>query len=209
MNDVITVFQRNRIIPVITIQQVEDADSLASALLDGGLSCAEVTFRTGAAAAVIEKFAKRSDLLTGAGSVLNLEQAKTAIAAGAKFIVSPGLNPKVLQYGVEQQIPVFPGTCTPTDIMLALEHGLKIVKFFPAESLGGIKTLKAIAAPFPMVKFIPTGGITPQNVMDYLKWQQVLACGGSWMVKEDLLREKKFHTIQQLVKEAIELVRQM
>ena len=137
------------------------------------------------------------------------EQAKTVIAAGAKFIVSPGLNSKVVQFCVENAIPVFPGACTPTDFTMALEYGLKIVKFFPAESLGGIKTLKAMAAPFPMLKFIPTGGITQHNILDYLKLPQVLACGGSWMVKEEFLQEKKFDTIQELVKEAVILVKQI
>ena len=188
---------------------MEDADPLADALVGGDLPCAEITFRTKEAAAVIERLSRRADILTGAGSVLMAEQAKTAIAAGAKFIVSPGLNSKVVQFCVENTIPVFPGACTPTDFTMALEYGLKIVKFFPAESLGGIKTLKALAAPFPMLKFIPTGGITQHNILDYLKLPQVLACGGSWMVKEEFLQEKKFDTIQELVKEAVILVKQI
>jgi 2-dehydro-3-deoxyphosphogluconate aldolase/(4S)-4-hydroxy-2-oxoglutarate aldolase len=209
MDEIIEVFQKIRIIPVVTIRQVNDANLLADALVRGGLPCAEITFRTNEAAAVIEKLSKRADILSGAGSVLVVEQAKTAIAAGAKFIVSPGLNPKVLQFCAEQQIPIFPGTCTPTDFTLALEHGLRVVKFFPAESLGGVKTLQAMAAPFPMLKFLPTGGITPKNVLDYLGLPQVLACGGSWMVKEDLLQEKKFDTIQQLVQEAVNIAKQL
>lgn len=209
MDEVIEVFQKIRIIPVVTIRQADDANFLADALVEGGLPCVEITFRSEAAAGVIEKLSKRTDILTGAGSVLNLEQTKTAMAAGAKFIVSPGLNPKVVQYCHEQHIPVFPGTCTPTDFIVALEYGLKVIKYFPAESLGGIKTLKAMAAPFPMLKFLPTGGITSQNVMDYLKLPQVLACGGSWMVKEDLLQERKFKTIQQLVQEAVAIVKKI
>ena len=209
MDEIIEVFQKIRIIPVVTIRQVEDTNPLADALVGGGLQCAEITFRTKEAAAVIEKLSRRTDILTGAGSVLTVEQVKTAIAAGAKFIVTPGLNPKVLQFCVERQIPVFPGTCTPTDFIMALEYGLRVVKFFPAESLGGVKTLKAMASPFPMLKFLPTGGITPKNVLDYLRLPQVLACGGSWMVKEDLLQEKKFDAIQELVQEAVNIAKQL
>ena len=209
MDEITKVFQKIRIIPVVTIHQADEVNPLADALVGGGLPCAEITFRTNAAVAAIEKLCKRMDMLTGAGSVLTVDQAKTAVAAGAKFIVSPGLNLKVLQFCAEQNIPVFPGTCTPTDFIMALEQGLKVIKFFPAESLGGVKTLKAMAAPFPMLKFLPTGGITPQNILDYLKLPQVLACGGSWMVKEDLLQGKKFDTIRQLVQEAVNIVRQI
>jgi 2-dehydro-3-deoxyphosphogluconate aldolase/(4S)-4-hydroxy-2-oxoglutarate aldolase len=205
MNEIFDNFEKIRIIPVVTINDVKDAAPLADALVEGGLPCAEITFRTDAAVEAIRSLSGRTDFLLGAGSVLNIDQLKKAMDAGARFIVSPGFNPAVVRYCVENNIPVTPGTCTPTDFTLALEYGLNVVKFFPAESLGGLATLKAMSAPFPMLKFIPTGGINQSNVKDYLKFPQVMACGGSWMVSRDLLRKREFKQILTLVREAVVL----
>ena len=196
MEDLFTFFEKIKIIPVVTIENSENAEPLADALIEGGLPCAEITFRTAAAADVIQKLGGRQDILIGAGSVLQVEQAKLAMDRGAKFIVSPGFNPKVVQYCLRQQLPVTPGGCTPSEFTLALEHGLSVLKFFPSEALGGFSTLKAMSAPFPMLRFIPTGGITPQNIQNYLRSKQVLACGGSWMVKSELIKERKFQQIR-------------
>jgi 2-dehydro-3-deoxyphosphogluconate aldolase/(4S)-4-hydroxy-2-oxoglutarate aldolase len=147
--------------------------------------------------------AKRGDLLVGAGTVLNVDTVKRAVDAGAKFIVSPGLNPNVVGYCVEQKIPITPGIATPTEIEMALDHGLSVVKFFPAESIGGIKTLKAFSAPYGMIKFIPTGGVGPENLAEYLKFPKVLACGGSWMVGKELLSGKQFDRVRELTRQAV------
>lgn len=194
-----------RIIPVVAIHDAGHADNLADALTAGGLPCAEITFRTDAAADAIKKIAARDDMIVGAGTVLKIEQVKQAVACGACFIVSPGFSPKVVQYCIENHIPVTPGISTPTDIQVAHEFGLDIVKFFPAEAFGGLKTLKAMSAPYQMMKFIPTGGIGPQNVLEYLKHPKVPACGGSWMVKSNLIAEGKFAEITRLSREAVEL----
>ena len=195
-----------RIIPVVAIHDANKADALADALIEGGLPCAEITFRTDAAEEAISCLAKRGDMLVGAGTVLRVEQAQRAVDAGACFIVSPGFNPKVVQYCVENHIPVTPGTSTPTDIEKALDFGIEIVKFFPAEAFGGTKTLKAISAPYGMMCFIPTGGIGPHNVIDYLSLANVPACGGSWMVKSDLISKGNFSEIVRLTREAMDLV---
>ena len=195
-----------RIIPVVAIHDAEHADNLADALAAGGLPCAEITFRTDAAADVIKKIAARDDMIVGAGTVLKIEQVKQAVECGACFIVSPGFSPKVVQYCIENDIPVTPGVSTPTDIQVAHEFGLDIVKFFPAEAFGGLKTLKAMSAPYQMMKFIPTGGIGPQNVLEYLKHPKVPACGGSWMVKSNLISNQQFDEITRLSREAVELV---
>jgi 2-dehydro-3-deoxyphosphogluconate aldolase/(4S)-4-hydroxy-2-oxoglutarate aldolase len=147
-------------------------------------------------------------MLVGAGTVLKVAQAKQAMDCGACFIVSPGFNPKVVQFCLESGIPVTPGISTPTDIEGALDFGLEIVKFFPAEAFGGVKTLKAISAPYGMMKFIPTGGIGPHNVLDYLAHPKVLACGGSWMVKSNLIAGRNFSEISRLAREAVSLVAQ-
>lgn len=195
-----------KVIPVVAINDAADAAPLADALIEGGLPCAEITFRTDAAADAIKEMAKRENMLVGAGTVLTIDNVKQAVDNGATFMVSPGFNPKVVQYCVENNIPITPGTSNPTDIEMALEFGLKVVKFFPAEAFGGLKTLKAISAPYGMLRFIPTGGIDTSNILDYLAFPKVLACGGSWMVKGDLIDGKKFDEIRSLTKEAVELV---
>jgi len=197
-----------RVIPVVTIHNADNADALAQALLKGGLPCAEITLRTDAAAEVIKKLATRGDVIVGAGTVMNTAQAAQAIDSGACFIVSPCLSTKVVEYCLDADIPVVPGVCTPTEIGIALELGLSIVKFFPAEALGGLRTLDAVSAPFGMMRFIPTGGIGPDNLVEYLKHPKVVACGGSWMVKSDLIAEKKFDEIARLTREATILSRE-
>ncbi|MGI9428146.1 MAG: bifunctional 4-hydroxy-2-oxoglutarate aldolase/2-dehydro-3-deoxy-phosphogluconate aldolase [Bythopirellula sp.] len=197
----------HRLVPVIALQQAAQADPLASALVSGGLPVAEVTFRTAAAADSIRAMAARGDLLVGAGTVLTTAQVDEARQAGAKFIVSPGFNPKVVQHCLDSGLAIIPGVSNPTDIEMALAHGLDVVKFFPAEAFGGLKTLRAISAPYGNVRFVPTGGISPANVVDYLAIPKVLACGGSWMVKSDLFADGDFAAVEQAVREAVALVR--
>jgi len=192
------------IIPVIKIENAEDAIPLAKALIDGGLPAAEVTFRTAAAEQAIKNITgEYPDILVGAGTILTTEQAQRALDAGAKFIVSPGFNPKVVDYCLEKNVLVTPGISTPSELEAALEKGLKILKFFPAESLGGLNFLKSMSAPYGGVKFIPTGGVDAGNLLPYLKFNKVFACGGSWMVKSDMIVARKFDEITKLVKEAL------
>ncbi len=207
MSDVISEMEKYRLVPVVVIENADDAEPLAKALMDGGLPCAEVTFRTASAADAIGRLSSIEGLLLGAGTVLSVDQVKKAVYAGARFIVSPGFNPKVVGYCVENGIPVVPGVCTPTEIEAAMEFGLKVLKFFPAEACGGVDTLKAISAPYSMVKFVPTGGIGPANVMNYLRFSKVLACGGSWMVKKETISAKKFEDITRLTREAVSLIK--
>jgi len=197
-----------KIIPVVAIHDAGDALPLADALIRGGLPCAEITFRTAAAACAIEAIAKRGDIDVGAGTVLKVEQVQQAVDAGATFIVAPGFNPKVVAYCIDNGIPVTPGVSNPTDIEMALDFGLEILKFFPAEAFGGLKTLKAMSAPYTMMRFIPTGGIGPGNVLDYLKHPKVAACGGSWMVKSDLIAAGQFERITELTREAVAIAAQ-
>lgn len=195
-----------KILPVVVIHDAAHSDPLAEALLAGGLPCAEITFRTAAAADAIRAMARRGDMLVGAGTVLSVDQVKQAVDAGATFIVAPGLNPKVVIYCLEQNIPVTPGVATPTDIETALDLGLTLLKYFPAEAFGGLKTLKAISAPYTAVKFIPTGGIHAGNVSAYLAYPKVAACGGSWMVQSTFIAEGRFDEITRLTREAVTLV---
>jgi 2-dehydro-3-deoxyphosphogluconate aldolase / (4S)-4-hydroxy-2-oxoglutarate aldolase len=197
----------HRLVPVIALDRVEDATPLGDALIAGGLPVAEVTFRTAAAEASIREMSKRTEMLVGAGTVLNVDTVKRAMDAGSKFIVSPGFSEKVVTYCLEQHIPVIPGCVTPTEIQMALEHGLTTVKFFPAEAVGGIKTLKAFAAPFAHVRFIPTGGITETNLADYLSFAPVIACGGSWMVTKELLAAGDFAKITSITAKAVAMAK--
>lgn len=195
----------HKIIPVVAIQKADDAQPLAEALIRGGLPCAEITFRTDAAARVIKKIAQRGDIVVGAGTVLKIAQVQQAVDAGATFLVTPGFNPKVVAYCMEHNIPVAPGVSNPTDIEMALDFGLDIVKFFPAEAFGGLKTLKAMSAPYAAMRFIPTGGIGPDNLLGYLKHPKVAACGGSWMVKSELISAGQFERIAELTREAVSI----
>lgn len=210
MNTVLEQFAKIGIIPVVVLNDVKDAKPLGQALMDGGLPCAEVTFRTDAAEESIRVMAKEfPDMLVGAGTVLTIDQVDRAVNAGAKFIVSPGINPKVVEYCVKNNIPITPGTCNPTNVETAIEFGLDVVKFFPAEAAGGLKFIKAIAAPYPQVKFMPTGGINEDNVRDYLKYDRIIACGGSWMVKGDLIKAGDFDKICELTRNAADIVREI
>ncbi|MBE5951654.1 MAG: bifunctional 4-hydroxy-2-oxoglutarate aldolase/2-dehydro-3-deoxy-phosphogluconate aldolase [Lachnospiraceae bacterium] len=204
MNDIIAQFQKLGIIPVVVINDAKDAVPLAKALCEGGLPVAEVTFRTDAAEEAIRLMAEACpEMLVGAGTVLTTEQVDRAVAAGAKFIVSPGLNPKVVKYCLDKNIPITPGTSSPTDIEAALELGLEVVKFFPAEQSGGIAKIKAMAAPYTKVKFMPTGGINAANLKSYLDFPKIVACGGSWMVSGDLIKAGNFDEIKRLTREAV------
>ena len=196
-----------KLVPVVVLEDAKDALPLAKALIDGGLPVAEVTFRTAAAADSIRAISEAyPEMLVGAGTVTNLEQAKTAVAAGAKFLVTPGFSDEVTRYAVEHEIPIFPGTCTPTEVMQAMGYGLKVVKFFPASQYGGLNTIKALAGPFPAMRFMPTGGINAGNVKEYLADKHIIACGGSWMVKGDLIAAGNFDELQRLTQEAVALV---
>ncbi len=202
-DEIIAEIGKHRLVPVVTIENAKNAVSLGAAIIAGGLPLAEITLRTGAALEAIKILTRAfPDLLVGAGTVLSAAQAQEAVNAGAKFIVSPGFNPKVVDYCVWNGVPITPGVSSPTLIEMALERNLSVVKFFPAEPLGGMAFLKAIAAPYPNVKFIPTGGINQKNLADYLAYDRVHACGGSWMVASSLIAAGKFGEITKLIKEA-------
>lgn len=207
MNEVLRQFEKMRVVPVVAIQKADDAMQLADALIEGGLPCAEITFRTDAAIDAMRIMAKREDILVGAGTVLKVDQVKAAVDVGARFMVSPGFNPKVVGYCVENNIPITPGICTPSDIEAALDFDLEVLKFFPAGAFGGLKTLKAMSGPYTTVKFIPTGGISPANLAEYLQFPKVLACGGTWVAKSDLISEGKFDEIVQNARAAVEIVK--
>lgn len=192
------------IVPVIALNDAKDAEPLAKALCNGGLPCAEVTFRTDAAEESIRIMSQKfPEMLVGAGTVLTTEQVDRAAEAGAKFIVSPGLNPKVVKYCIDRNIPVLPGTSNPSDVEIALELGLEVVKFFPAEAAGGIGMIKAMSAPYTKVRFMPTGGVNAGNLKDYLDFPKIIACGGTWMVKKDLIAAGRFDEIESLTREAV------
>lgn len=195
------------VVPVVVLEDAKDAAPLAKALVEGGLPCAEVTFRTAAAEESIKLMtAKYPDMFVGAGTVLTIDQVDRAVAAGAKFIVSPGFDPEIVDYCLEKEIPVFPGCITPSEVAQAVKRGLKVVKFFPAEQFGGVATIKAMAAPYVGLKFMPTGGVNAKNLESYLGCDKIIACGGSWMVKGDLVKAGKFDEIKDLTAEAVKLV---
>ena len=204
MNEVLEKIQKIGIVPVVVLNDAKDAEPLAKALCNGGLPCAEVTFRTDAAEESIRIMSEKyPEMLVGAGTVLTTEQVDRAVAAGAKFIVSPGLNPKIVKYCVEKNIPITPGICTPSEAEQAIENGLEVVKFFPAEPAGGLKMIKAMAAPYTQMKFMPTGGINAKNLTSYLDFKKIIACGGSWMVNKDMIAAKDWAGITALTKEAV------
>ena len=208
------------IVPVCVLDDAKDAAKLAEALCEGGLPCAEVTFRTAAAEDTIRVMAREfPDMLVGAGTVLTREQdaavraaddlVDRAVGAGAKFIVAPGLNPDTVSYCIEKGIPIVPGVQTPSEIERGLAFGLNVLKFFPAEPAGGLKMIKAVAAPYTTVSFMPTGGINAANVRDYLAYDRILACGGSWMVKKELINAGDFAKIKELTREAADIVKEV
>ena len=207
MSDMMKELYSIGLIPVIKIENADDAVPLAKALIDGGLPAAEITFRTPCAAEAIKRITDAyPEMLVGAGTVLTTEQVDAAIAAGSKFLVSPGLNPKITSYALSKGVPMLPGCSNPSDIEAALELGLKTVKFFPAEAAGGLKMLKAMAAPYGQLTFMPTGGINANNLLDYLKFNKIVACGGSFMVADDLVRDKKWDEITALTKNAVKVM---
>lgn len=194
------------VVPVVVLNEAKDAVPLADALMEGGLPCAEVTFRTEAAEESIRLMTEKyPEMLVGAGTVLTVEQVERAVAAGAKFIVSPGFDPEIVDYCLDKDIPVFPGCITPSEVAQAVKRGLKVVKFFPAEQAGGIAMIKAMAAPYTQMKFMPTGGINAKNLKDYLSFDKIICCGGSWMVKGDLIGNGEYGKILELTKEAVAL----
>ena len=199
-------FAELKVVPVVVLDDVKDAEPLAKALVEGGLPCAEVTFRTEAAAESIRIMTEvYPDMLVGAGTVLTTEQVDKAVESGAKFIVSPGFDPEIVDYCIGKNIPVFPGCISPSEVAQAVKRGLKVVKFFPAEQSGGLAMIKAMAAPYHMLKFMPTGGINTENLKEYLACDKILCCGGSWMVKGDMIKAGEFETIKKLTQEAKEL----
>lgn len=200
-------FSTLRIIPVIVIDDPNDAVPLAAALSDGGLPCAEVTLRTPRALEAVRRIsAEMPDMLVGAGTVLTPAKAAEAKAAGARFVVSPGFNASVVEACQSIELPVFPGVCTPTEIEMALGLGLSVLKFFPAEPIGGLAFLKAVAGPYTTVSFMPTGGIGPSNLANYLAFSRVVACGGSWMAPNDWIRARQFDKIRETTAAGVSIV---
>lgn len=198
------------VVPVVVLNDAKDARPLAKALVEGGLAVAEVTFRTDAAEESIRIMTDAyPEMLVGAGTVLTTEQVDRAVAAGAKFIVAPGFDPEIVDYCIEKNIPVYPGTVTPSEVAQAVKRGLTVCKFFPAEQFGGVSTIKALAAPYTTVKFMPTGGVNLKNLRDYLSCDKIAACGGTWMVKGDMIKEGRFDEIRQITKEAAEIVKEV
>lgn len=207
MNTAAEQFAKYGVIPVVVLNDAKDAAPLAHALCEGGLPCAEVTFRTDAAEESIRIMSETyPQMLVGAGTVLTIDQVDRAVSAGAKFIVSPGFDPEVVDYCISRNIPIFPGCITPSEVAQAVKRGLNTVKFFPAEQAGGVAMIKAMAAPYTKVKFMPTGGINAGNLKEYLSCDKIFACGGSWMVKGDMVRAGEFDKIKAMTKEAVDLV---
>lgn len=204
MNEILEKISRIGIVPVIKIDRVEDALPLGKALCEGGLPVAEVTFRTEHAYEAMKIMNENlPEMLLGAGTVLTTKQVDDALEAGAKFIVSPGLNPEVVKYCNEKNVPIVPGCANPSDIEAALSLGLTTVKFFPAEPLGGLKMIKALAAPYVNVNFMPTGGIKETNIVEYLAYDRIVACGGTWMIDSEAIKNKDFDHIKKLTQNAV------
>ncbi|MGV8845933.1 bifunctional 4-hydroxy-2-oxoglutarate aldolase/2-dehydro-3-deoxy-phosphogluconate aldolase [Tessaracoccus sp.] len=204
--DVLAALAEARLVPVVVLDDAADAAPLAAALVAGGLPVAEVTFRTGAAEESIRVMSARGDILVGAGTVLTSAQVDAAVAAGAKYIVSPGLSRAVVERCQEHGVLALPGAVTATEIQAALELGLTTVKFFPAGTSGGAPAIAALAAPFGSLRFVPTGGIGPANLHEYLAIPAVLAVGGSWMVPRDAVRAGKFSEITRVTEQAVALL---
>jgi 2-dehydro-3-deoxyphosphogluconate aldolase / (4S)-4-hydroxy-2-oxoglutarate aldolase len=205
-SDVLAALGRLRLVPVVVLDDAADAGPLADALVTGGLPVAEVTFRTPAAGEVIRTMADRGDLLLGAGTVLTPEQVDQAVAAGASYVVSPGLSRAVVERCAEHGVLALPGAVTATEVQAALELGLTTVKFFPAGTSGGAPAIAALSSPFAGVRFVPTGGVGPSNLADYLRLDAVAAVGGSWMVPRDRIRAGDFGAVRRLTAEAVALV---
>ena len=197
------------VIPVVVIDDADDAVPLCKALMDGGLGCAEVTFRTAAAEDAIKKISESfPEMLLGAGTVMSVEQVKRAVNAGAKFIVAPNFDADVVDYCIENDIPVYPGALTPTEFAYGYKRGLRVMKFFPAKDGGGPAMIKAVSAVFPGLEFMPTGGVNAENIKDYFATRKVACCGGTWMVKKDLIKNKEFEKIRELTEKAVSSVKE-
>ncbi len=208
MQELLEQVEKYKIVPVVVLEDAKDAEPLGRALQNGGLPVAEVTFRTAAAADSIRAMKKAfPDMLLGAGTVINVEQCKQALDCGASFIVTPGYSEEVTEYCCNNGIPILPGVCTPTELMAVVSHGLPVAKFFPAAQFGGLKTIRALAAPFPQMRFMPTGGVSEANVKEYLEEPKIIAVGGSWMVKQDKIRAGRFDEIEEMTRSAVALVR--
>lgn len=207
-NELLKKVEELKIVPVVKLDRVEDTLPLCEALCSGGLPVAEITFRTEAAEEAIRRAcAKFPQMMVGAGTIVNTDQAARAVDAGAQFLVSPGFSREVTEFALDHDIMIFPGTCTPSEIMMAMDYKLPVVKFFPAKQYGGLATIKALAAPFPSMRFMPTGGISADNIQEYLAFSKIIACGGSWMVKDTLVDSGKFQEIERLTAEAVSLVK--
>jgi len=210
MSEMLKQIESFGVVPVVVLNDAKDAAPLAKALCEGGLPCAEVTFRTEAAEESIRIMATEfPEMVIGAGTVLTIDQVDRAVGAGAKFIVSPGFDPEIVDYCISKNIPVLPGCITPSEVTQAVKRGLEVVKFFPAEQFGGVATIKALAAPFTSVRFMPTGGISAKNLADYLGFKKIIACGGSWMVKGDMVAAGEFDKIKEMTAEAVALVKEI
>lgn len=208
MSDVIKKIEEFKLIPVIKINTPDEARPVAEALAKGGLPIAEVTFRTDAAEEAIKIMHEEyPGIFLGAGTVTNVSQARRAIAAGAQFLVGPGFSAGVAEVALKEMVTYIPGVCTPTEIISALEYGIHVVKFFPAKACGGLDYLKAVSAAFPEVRFIPTGGVSEANICDYLAFDKVIACGGTWIVENKLISEKNFEKIERLIEDAVALIK--
>jgi len=208
MSEMLKQIESFGVVPVVVLNDAKDAAPLAKALCEGGLPCAEVTFRTEAAEESIRIMATEfPEMVIGAGTVLTIDQVDRAVGAGAKFIVSPGFDPEIVDYCISKNIPVLPGCITPSEVAQAVKRGLVVVKFFPAEQFGGVATIKALAAPYTGVRFMPTGGISAKNLADYLGFKKIIACGGSWMVKGDMVAAGEFDKIKEMTAEAVQLVK--
>lgn len=209
MENIMVQIEKTGVIPVVVINDVEDAEPLAQALCEGTALCRGNIPYCGGGESIRKMTDIYPDMLIGAGTVLTTEQVDRAVAAGAKFIVSPGFDPEVVDYCILKQIPVFPGCITPSEVAQAVKRGLKVVKFFPAVQFGGVSTIQALTAPYVGLKFMPTGGVNAKNLADYLQCKSIIACGGSWMVKSDLIKAGEFEKIKDMTKEAVSLVNEI
>lgn len=206
MSKVVETLARLRLIPMVVMDHADHAATFGDMLVAGGLPVAEITFRTPAAEQSVRILARRGDLLVGAGTILTTQQADRAIDAGAQFLVSPGTNPEVVEHVVMRGVPIVPGVATPSEIEQAIALGATALKFFPAETMGGVAALKAFAGPYPEARFIPTGGITPEMLPSYLRLKNVIACGGSWLAPRDLLAAGRFDAVAALIEQAVKLL---
>lgn len=208
--DIIEITGKHHLLTAIELQDLNKAVPLGQALLDGGMLVAEITFRTQIAAEAVNKMVHSfPEMIIGAGSIIHVHQAEEAIAAGAKFIVAAGFNPVLVDWCIEKDIPVLPGVATASEITMGVVRGINVLKFFPAEVLGGIHGLKALSAPFPCMKFIPMGGISATNIENYIRLPFVHACGGTWMVNKKLIEEGKFSEITRLTREALAIIKEI